>query len=396
MTLRILAATLTACSLLFACGTSGDPLGKPVPDPKVDPCSASAITDCLVDQKACAMKSGSPVCNACANAEYAAKSGSCEPLPGQAISHAFAAFTTQPGQEVLGECQSWTLDNDTDIWVNGVELVQNEASHHSNWTFVPDTKYPGPDGVWNCADRSYDELSAAVAGGVLYAQSTQAVHEVQKFPEGAAVRIPAHSRIIGDVHLLNVSNAPITGHLDLTMYTLDVSEVTHRLSPFRMNYGTLDIPPLATSRFSGDCTLASDYESAVKKPYDVKVYYVLPHTHALGSRFFMQILGGAQDGQTLIDVRGFNGEARGRAYDPPVDLTGSTGLRFGCEFENPRTSTVHWGFGDQEMCEMLGFIEASAGFDAEIQSDAPAGDDGATKLFSGPCQSLMLPWEKKL
>ena len=249
--------SLGVAGLVVACGTAA----KPKPPA---PCSSIAVANCLVNQEGCAMSGTMPSCVACGAGTYAAASGTCTPVPGTATAHDFADFTTTPGQEVLGLCQSWTLNNDADLWVNAVELTQNEMSHHSNWTFVPDTKYPGADGVWNCMDRNYDQLSAAVAGGVLYAQSTQAKHEVQKFLDGAAVRIPAHSRIIGDVHLLNVGNTSVTGHASLTIYSLDPSAVTHKLTPFHMTYTGLEIPPLATSRFTGSCDLAADYTKSTK------------------------------------------------------------------------------------------------------------------------------------
>ena len=365
------------------------------PNPKRSPCSATDAQACLVNQQACEMTAGKASCMACGNAQYANLSGACAPLEGTASTHQFSDFTTQPGEENLGLCQSWTLNNDADIWVNAVELTQNEASHHSNWTFVPDTKYAGPDGVWQCTDRHYDQLSAAIAGGVLYAQSTQATHEVQKFPDGAAVRIPAHSRIIGDVHLLNAGSTPVTGHATLSIYSIDAATVTHKLTPFHMTYQGLMIPPMATSRFSGACDLTSDYTKATGTAYAPKVYYVLPHTHKLGTRFFLNRKGGAADGQTLIDITGFNGEARGRAYNPPVDLSGDSGLTFGCEFENPRDTTVIWGFGQNEMCEFLGFWEADAAFESSVDTATSAGNEGQIQLFTGPCTNNFIPWNQK-
>jgi hypothetical protein len=125
----------------------------------------------------------------------------------------------------------------------------------------------------------------------------------------------------------------------------------------------------------------------------MKVYYILPHTHALASRFFVNVMGGPEDNGSLIDVIGFNGEARGRAYDPPVDLTGAEGLTFGCEFNNPRDVSVGWGFGDQEMCELLGFADSGVGFESSVGAADPAGTDGDISLFTGPCSTLAFAWD---
>ncbi|NUP09068.1 MAG: hypothetical protein HOW73_23705 [Polyangiaceae bacterium] len=389
--LRFTLCSVFLLSGVVSCGDDSDP----IEDPKTESCEVADIDACRIDQKGCALSNGEAACVECTSGMYANEEGSCAGIGGEPLAHDFAEFTTQPGEEVLGLCQSWTLDNDTELWVNAVELEQNEMSHHSNWTFVPEDHFDGPDGVWDCDERNYDQLSAAVAGGVLYAQSTQALREVQKFPDGAAVRIPPRSRIIGDVHLLNVGSEPVTGNVKMTIFTIPTDDVKVKLAPFHMTYDGLAIPPLATSRFEGTCELATKFEQSAGEPIGMKLYYGLPHTHKLGTRFFLQAVGGARDGEYLLDVHGFNGEARGRYYDPPVDLAGITSLRFGCEFQNPRDETVHWGFGDQEMCEMLGFIESPVAFESRVDEAAADGTDGDVQVFTSPCSTIMIPWAEK-
>ena len=179
-----LSAYLLATTLTAACSDESVDAVETTPETP-DPCAAEDAAGCLVNQQACALRDGAAVCEPCAAGQYADASGVCAPIEGTLYHHVFADFTTEPGQEVLGLCQSWTLGNETELWINTVELQQDEMSHHSNWTFVTDDKYEGPDGVWPCSDRNYDQLSAAVVGGVLYAQSTQATREVQRFPPGA-------------------------------------------------------------------------------------------------------------------------------------------------------------------------------------------------------------------
>jgi hypothetical protein len=369
-------------------GTGGGGGGEPTLCPEAE------ATACRVDQKGCALgDDGAPACRDCAVGEFADPAGACAKLQGDVLHHAFEEFTTQPGEEVLGLCQSWTLGNDAELFVNAVELVQDEMSHHSNWTFVPEEHFDGPDGVWPCDERAYDQLAAAVVGGVLYAQSTQAEREVQKFTDGAVVRIPPRARIIGDVHLLNVGSEPITGHVELSLYALRPEDVRVQLAPFHMTYDGLDIPPRSRSRFEGTCSseaLAVDGEVA-----SYKLHYVLPHTHALGRRFFFGPVEADAPGPLLFDVEGFNGEARGRAYDPPIELNGADALRFGCEFDNPRTESVGWGFGDLEMCEMLGFVEGPFAFESRVSTAEPAGEADGMPVFTGECETIRIPWDSK-
>lgn len=352
------------------------------------PCDA-LIDTCLVDQKTCVADAQGPRCEVCAPGSYASKNGQCNEIGGTATSHDFEEFTVEAGEEISGLCQSWTLNNAEELWVNAVELEQNAASHHSNWTYVPADQFSGPDGVWPCKDRNYSQLNAALYGGVLYAQSTQAPKEVQKFPDGAAIRIMPYARVISDIHLLNPKAEAVTGHVKLSIYSIPKEQVAVKLVPFHMVYSGLDIPAMASSRFTGDCELKSLFPADI---LNLKVYYILPHTHAMATRFFLEAVGGSIDKTSLIDIEGFNGEARGRLYDPPVDLSPATGLRFACEYNNTRSVNVNYGIGDQEMCEFLGFAEGNSAFESVISTAAEVGAEGSRRLFSGPCNTTVFPW----
>ncbi|MFX7938321.1 hypothetical protein ABTK47_19585, partial [Acinetobacter baumannii] len=85
--------------------------------------------------------------------------------------------------------------------------------------------------------------------------------------------------------------------------------------------------------------------SVTGQPYAPKLYYTLPHTHTWGKQVFLNILGGPNDGASVFTVGAYNGEAKGRAYDPPIDLAGSDGFTYGCEYVNTQDQTLTWGFG---------------------------------------------------
>ncbi len=372
-------------ALLSGCGSND---ANPVPGP-----SACDLLACGASQKICIDDAAvGKRCAPCSTGQYAAPSGTCESLSGTVISHEFSEFAVEPGEEVLGLCQSFTLNNATEIWVNAVELEQDQWSHHSNWTFVPSDRFDGPDGVWKCGDRDYDQITAALAGGVLYAQSTQATREVQKFPDGVAVRIPPYSRIIGDVHLLNASSSPASGSVKISLYGIPKEEVAHKLVPFHLNYHGLAIPPHAKSRFVGECILTDKFAAAGEK-FNQQVYFILPHTHAMAAGFFLEILGGPRNGEKIIELPQYDGEAHGRVYPKPIDMTGAEGYRFGCEYHSDRNETVKWGFGDQEMCELLGFAESNVAFESNINTAEEVGADGDVRIFSSSCNTLAFAWD---
>ena len=142
--------------------------------------------------------------------------------------------------------------------------------------------------------------------------------------------------------------------------------------------------------------MAGPYEDAAARPLDLKLYYVLPHYHALGDYFRLEIMGGPRDGEVLLQMEGFNAEANGKTFDPPVDLTGATGLRMTCGYNNPTGEEVNWGIGDQEMCEFLGLADTAVMMDGWVREHNPDGTmvDGVVDFVS-PCTVQAVPKNEK-
>lgn len=356
----------------------------------VDPRCAAIIDGCLTRQRTCVIDAAKDeaVCRACPVGQFPARpDGVCTPLGGTRIAHDFGEQTIAPGDEIGSLCQSWVLDNDEEVWVNAVEMENDGAYHHSNWFFVPEDHMGWPTTPWtDCYSDGFHEIDAALAGGVLYAQSTQVRQELQKFQPGAAVRIPPRSRIITVTHLLNYHIEPVTTGLRLAIYTLPRADVTIPLTPAQLIYGALAIPPEARSWFGATCDLSTSYDRIFDgAPMAIKIHHVLPHYHDLGAGFDLSIVGGPRDGERIVDLGAYSSDPFGFAFDPPIDLTGATGLRFGCTFDNPRDEVVRWGIGDQEMCEALLFLESPMAFSAGVNATKTETTEGDVQVFSGDC-----------
>ena len=374
------------------------------PPVSTEGCAAIA-QQCQAKQQGCqgATEAEAAFCQQCPEGQVpAGELALCAAIPGDQVLATFGTIELDAGQELNGVCQSYNLNNPEELWVNAVEFRSQGFYHHSNWFFVPEGQNAYPDGVWqDCYDNGFHEIEAAVMGGVLYAQSTQVLREVQKFPEGAAVRIPPYSRIIGATHLLNVSFEATETTNDLVLYTIPTDEVQVKLTPFRLTYFALDIPPGGTSQFTGTCDVAESLEGLNQGPMEMKLYYALPHLHSLGTGFRLEVAGGEKDGEMIFEQEGYGSDPFGRVFDPPIDLTGSNGLRFTCTYNNPREETVGWGIGDQEMCVMLGFAESPIAFDGSVNEGAltqpesgEAGLEIAPVQNSGPCVVNGFPFDQ--
>src|SRR5687767_1685445 len=159
----------------------------------------------------------------------------------------------EAGIEDEDMCQSWTLNNPTELWANAITQFNDGAYHHANWFFVPDNEFPLPDGAWKCSEAGFSELVAALLGGYLFALSTQSQQETQALPTGSAIRIPPYSRIIGSSHLLNGSDQTIRTTMRLALNTIPPAQVTAKMAPARIQYHDLALDPAKSSAFTTEC-----------------------------------------------------------------------------------------------------------------------------------------------
>lgn len=275
----------------------------------------------------------------------------------QTLTYRAGPWTLPPGGERAADCESWTLHNEEPLYLNVVEMEATLGMHHSNWFFVPESRYPGPDGTWRCSERNFEQGVASYLGGVFFAQSTQVQREAQRFPPGTVVVIPPRSRIIGALHMLNASPQPREISLSLTARTIPRSQVRTRLAPFYLEYGPLEITPRGRSQFDVECPVDERAMRLTGAPFAARFYYGLAHYHELGHRMRVSVVGGAADGRTLYETTSQQGDSWARTMDPPIDVTGARALRLSCVFDNPRSSTVRYGIGDQEMCIWFGFTD---------------------------------------
>jgi hypothetical protein len=338
--------------------------------------------------------------SACQNPEPEQETPPPPPESGCAVdgtcsfSHEFAPTTLKPGEERTSQCYTYKLGNPTDLLINTVELVNDGGFHHSNWFFVPEKAFDTEESTVRCHDIGFTELGAALQGGVLFAQSTQSRTEAQRFPPGAILRVPAHSRIITSAHLLNPGAKELSTGMRLTLHTLPESQKKVELVPFRLSYTDLHIPAMKRSEFTGECELKKESEILLEKPFYMKLYYVLPHFHAWGDMFKLELVGGPSAGSVLYELRDGIGEAHGQTYDPPLDISAAAGLRFTCGYSNTTNKEIRWGNGNGEMCVMLGFADSAARYDGNVNRDKEVGEHQGVSLHSGPCGIAVYPVEQ--
>jgi hypothetical protein len=313
------------------------------------------------------------------------------PLPPYSPDHTFPGITlTPPENEVQGICQSWTLNNDEPLYVHGVTFDAGEGWHHSNWVYVTEDHFEGPDGTWRCTERDFTEIAAGVVGGgAFFAQSTQSTHEEQVFPDGTAYVIPPRARIIGSVHVLNFGTEPVTTAASFHIDTLPEAEVTTILRTMAIDNRAIDLAAHASTESRTEC----DFATPLAAPLDFDIYYVLPHYHALATGMIVEIAGGPNDGAVIYQTDLAIGDPLGAAIDPPISLAGATGVRMRCTYENTTDTTVTYGIdAADEMCTMLAYTSGPrrlGGLAGTLTTSEPQ-PDGST-LNTADCAAVVAP-----
>ena len=293
------------------------------------------------------------------------------------LSHVFPPVFVDVGGEVADVCQSWTLDNDEPLYVSSVRQTNEGGWHHSNWTFAPEDVFDGPDGTWDCAERGYGLQFAVAAGGVLFAQSTQAFEETQSFTEGAVIVIPPRSRITGNIHLINLSAAPIENSLHMDLGVIPEEEVEVKLRPVGIFNTRIAVDARAESRFSMTCDLETAFKDVLQVDAmpSFNMYYVLGHYHAWGNYLNLSYVHTDGRERTIVEYDSVPGDVLGVKVDPPMPSDGATRMRLTCGYDNDTDEVKTWGIGTLEMCAFFGYIDADLAFQG-----LPGGEDALVPL----------------
>jgi hypothetical protein len=184
--------------------------------------------------------------------------------------------------------------------------------------------------------------------------------------------------------------------MTLNLSALPGDAATAKMNAFGVSYRPLRLPPHATSTFTGECELAKTHLGVTGRPLDFKVYYVLPHYHARGVGARVEVIGGTNDGHALYQSSSKYGEPLGKTLDDPFALTGATGVRFSCTFDNPSDEVIGWGNSDQEMCMIGMFVDSEykwAGGVLGKDTNQVLGDTEGNGIIqnTGPCEVFGVP-----
>lgn len=323
--------------------------------------------------------------------------GTDTPDPYAVRTFSFGPVDIAAHSEDLTKCVALTVGNDEALYVNQVVLDTGPGFHHSNWLFVPEHLFPGPDGVFTCDDRNYDQTAAGILGGVFFAQSTQAERETQQFPTGIALKLPARSKLVAQIHLLNNNDEDLRLEPSLSFTPLPLADVTSQLSSVTFEYHPLGLPPRKQSRFTVECDLAARHQEIFGRPPDFNIYYALAHYHERGTSMTIEAVKDDGTSAMIYSTENNVGDVLGGMIDPAFNMSGYTKLRLACTYYNNTDATVYYGNGDGEMCIFNAFSDSTykwAGGALDTGGPGSGTDVNGVMSFTSGCQVYAVDGER--
>jgi hypothetical protein len=166
-----------------------------------------------------------------------------------------------------------------------------------------------------------------------------------KFPEGVALKMPAHHKLDVNLHYVNKGAAPIEGECYINILKADPASVIHEAKAILFS--------------SEEIYLAPKRKTIVIKefytPEPAKVFMLTSHTHKLGEYFDIQIKGGPRNGEVVYSSNSWHHPLL-KTYDAPIELGAGEGLRMIVTYNNTTDKPVKFGLkSDDEMAIIFGY-----------------------------------------
>ncbi len=240
------------------------------------------------------------------------------------------------------------VGNTSDIYVNRFTVNMRPGSHHfiaydfNNKSILPQMNQVrdlrNPDGTMNLA-------TALQMSNHIYLMGSPSASFEYKFPEGAALMIPANSSFDLNVHYVNKTQAATKGEAYINIYTTPQASVTKVVKTLNMSNTSLAIPAGARRTFTKSFT--------VSKPS--LVLMLTSHMHKMGEKFVIKIKGGARDGEVVYTTTDWE-HPDVINFATPIQLAKGEGLTSEITYNNTSTKPIQFGLtSDDEMGIIFGY-----------------------------------------
>lgn len=221
-------------------------------------------------------------------------------------------------------CTRKTIKEDT--YVKAFRAQAPEGTHH---TLLLVTPGGAADGEESCG--------ALLGANMIFASGIGT--DDLLFPEGVAVKIPAGSQLLLNLHLFNTGNATLDGVSGVLVKTIAASDMKNEAEMIFGGPTNIQIPPNGSQTVEGSCVF----------PGTTTIWSVWAHMHKYGTN--MKVTYEGASGSKVLHDGPFSFDEQINYLIDPVLVNAGEEVRIACTYQNPTSQTVYWGdSSNSEMC----------------------------------------------
>ena len=221
-------------------------------------------------------------------------------------------------------CTLKTIQEDT--YIKAFRAQAPQGTHH---TLLLRTPSPVPDGEQACGPTlGADMLHASGVGS-----------DDLTFPDGVAVKVPAGTQLMLNLHLFNTTAGPLSGVSATLVQTMKASDVTQVAELVLGGSTQISVPPNGSQTVHATCTFQST----------ATISTVWPHMHMIGTH--MKVTYQGASGTKVLEDAPYSFSDQKNYPITPVTVAPGENILIDCTYQNPTSQTIYWGDSSKsEMC----------------------------------------------
>lgn len=231
--------------------------------------------------------------------------------------------------EIGGGSESYWCATKTfheDLYINAFRPLGSMGTHHTLLLWSHGNQ---PDSETVCGPTLDESLLFASGVGT----------DDLVFPEGVALKIPAGTQLLLNLHLFNTTTTPLPGISGTLIKTLAPSEVKQEAEMIMPGASGISVPPNSPGSVQGDCAF----------PGDATLLSVWPHMHKYGTH--MRVTHQMNTGEVTLHDASFSFTEQKNYLITPIPVLTGERIHFECSYMNTTSKTIGFGISsDDEMC----------------------------------------------
>jgi hypothetical protein len=256
-------------------------------------------------------------------------------------------------------CITKDLGNTEDLVISGYEATLDPGSHHL-------IVYASKATQENLTPTPCRPFVGLAEGDVVPLLLVNKLQLSWAFPPGIGVAVHAHQMLRLEAHYINTTAKDINGLGTVEFKGSPKSSAPPFTPADFFFWGTEDINIPPGSRF----TAGPNFQAGAANTHIISI---TTHEHELGTRVQVWASAHPDDMSNRIANDTDWSNPSWKLLSPPIDMNGTNGLTYQCDWNNTTQSTVTFGESAlDEMCFIGGYYYPGQGFQIRVQSGQSA------------------------